>query len=240
MKKYLSLFIIVFTFTISNAQITITNIAGTPILDGDIITFNTTDEHSNLVTLITNNSGSSIDLSLVCDPITGTTGSDMEFCIGSCYWGITEGTVYPLSGSDAYTIGAGETSGALDVHFHNHDSGNPIITYDFKIYEDGNESNAISFTYKYDVNYVVNVDNITNSSISLYPNPATDNFTITVSDDFIGSQIILTNLLGKIVLKQNISSSKQNFAINNLGSGIYFYSIVNNNKIVATKKLIIK
>lgn len=234
-KTVLLLTIIIAIFTVTSAQFSITDLHGTPIVDGDVITFNTTEgEDANLVTLITNNSGSDMSLKLIAESIEGTDGSQMEFCIGTCHWGITVGTEYgPLA------LAAGATSGSGEVHFHNHSTENDVITYDFKIYEEGNETNAIHFTYKYDVNYV-GIDNISKSNSSVYPNPAINYFTISVNNSLIGTQLILTNLLGKTIFNQKINSQKQTFSTRNLNSGIYFYSIVNNNKIVETKKIIIK
>ena len=235
MKKTILIFFAVnLVVFISSAQISIKTPDGTPILDNDILMFNNIGDDANLITLITNPSTSSIDIKLIAETINGTDGSDMEFCIGLCRWGITQGVTYgPL------TINAGATTGSTEVHFHNHDSNNDIITYAFKIYEDGNETNAIHFTYKYDVNYV-ELENVKSSKILVYPNPAKSMITIRSINNIVGSQFILTNLLGKVVYKQELSSINELVDVSDFDKGIYFYSIISNNKIIETKKLIIK
>ncbi len=235
MKKII-FFIIAIVILISSgfAQITITKLDGTPINDGDIITFNNVGDDANLTTLITNNAGTAIDLNLVAEDIIGTNGSQMEFCFSSCLWGIVQGTIYgPLS------LDAGATTTELQVHFHNHSTENDVITYTFRIYEEGNSSNVVHFTYKYDVNYV-GIDDIKSYDISVYPNPTTEYFKIRLPEELEGSNITLTNILGEIILEKEINNSNEKVYVNNLAKGIYFYSIINANKLIETKKLIIK
>lgn len=228
MKKILLLSIaIVFNFTMSNAQITITNLAGTSIHDGDVITFNTTGDDANLVTLITNTSISSVDLKLVAETITGTDGSDMEFCFGTCRWGITQGEIY-----GPVTIDGGATTGSAEVHFHNHSTENDVITYAFKIYEEGNETNAVHFTYKYDVNFTA-TEKISESNIAVYPNPAS-NFVNIKAEKF--DEVIFTNISGQVVKR---ASGQKQISTSELVNGIYFYSIISENKIIKNGRLII-
>jgi serine protease AprX len=64
----------------------------------------------------------------------------------------------------------------------------------------------------------------------LYPNPANSNFTLTIPESIIGSNIKIYNSLGQLVLEQNIKSAVQNISIQNLANGIYCYFIDNNEK----------
>lgn len=188
MKKVLLFIVLISVISLTYSQtFSVAKLDGTPINDNDIIIFNNTDDEANLVTIITNNGSSAISLKLVAETITGTSGNDMEFCFGACFWGITQETIYgPIS------IDAGASTSELEVHFHNHSTENDVITYDFKIYEDGNESNAFHFTYKYDVNYV-GVNKISKSSVSVYPNPVKDKFTVELKSTN-NSEIVLTNI----------------------------------------------
>ncbi len=234
MKKSLLFIVLISIISFTYSQtFSVAKLDETPINDNDIITFNSVDDDANLVTIITNNGSSAINLNLVAETITGTAGTDMEFCFGACLWGITQGTIYgPLS------IDAGVSTGELEVHFHNHSTENDIITYTFKIYEDGNESNAFHFTYKYDANYV-GVSNISNNNIFVYPNPVKEKFTVKLNS-LNNSEIVLTNILGRVVLTQKLQENKNTVDVSKLSNGVYFYSIINNNKIIETKKLIIK
>jgi len=79
----------------------------------------------------------------------------------------------------------------------------------------------------------------TELSISLYPNPATEEVNILLNgeqnDD---NQILITDAVGKVVFKQTYSKGKSSVSldVNNWNRGIYFV-IVNNN---LSKKLILK
>ena len=78
-------------------------------------------------------------------------------------------------------------------------------------------------------------------AFSAYPNPAADNFFI----NFQGNEgmifnLVIYNLVGEEVLKRNISNGTNKISIDDLNNGVYFYSIVTNNEILETKKLIVR
>jgi len=243
MKNLLLLFVWLFSFfSITFAQITITDGVGTPINNGDTRIFNTDGDEANLVTLITNNASSQIELRLKAVSITGAHGAGMEFCIGACYFGMTAGTVYP-SGTTHYYLDAGVISGENDIHFHHHiQTGDPDVTeYVLKIYEDGNEANNfVQFTYKYDANYTGINDINRNNIVSIFPNPASNFFKINIPESSINSELIISNILGKTVLKSQLNVSETKIDTRNYASGIYFVSVLSEGKIIDTKKLIIK
>ncbi len=77
----------------------------------------------------------------------------------------------------------------------------------------------------------------TNSSeVKVFPNPSQGNFTIQVSDAFIGSKARIHNLLGQTVKEFIISDNIQN---SHLGQGIYILQIQKGNQ-VSTQKIIIQ
>ncbi len=241
MKGFFLNILFLFSFSLLFSQISITDGNGNPINNGDIRIFNSDGDEANLVTLVTNNSSSQIELNLKAVSITGAHGEGMEFCISTCYYGMTSGTVYP-TGTAHFYLDAGAVSGANDIHFHHHiQTGDPDVTeYVLKIYEKGNEANNyVQFTYKYDANYV-GVDNINNTSFSVYPNPATDILNIRIPENINSPELRLTNIIGKAILKTNLADSKNKINIKNLPAGIYFVTIISNGSIIDTKKLIKK
>ncbi len=60
--------------------------------------------------------------------------------------------------------------------------------------------------------------------VKIYPNPATDNLNIYMEYDvrWIGKDIYIMDMNGKIVLKKNITSTVQSVNISNLAPGVYF------------------
>ncbi len=80
----------------------------------------------------------------------------------------------------------------------------------------------------------VGVSEIRQSNISVFPNPAND-FVI-IEADYI-SEILITDLSGKVVYQNNINSSKERINISTFESGIYILSVKDENS-VYTQKLI--
>lgn len=83
---------------------------------------------------------------------------------------------------------------------------------------------------------------LTDGLFKIYPNPTSDRFTITVEDDLIytNSNLQLVNMLGQIMLSQNIgNSSKIQVDVSNLTSGMYF-AIMNFDKQKAVVKVFVE
>ena len=77
-----------------------------------------------------------------------------------------------------------------------------------------------------------------NVEITLYPNPITDNAIITV-DNSQQYNLKVFNGMGALVLDKNFTNSIE-LNRNNFTSGMYFYTISNENKSVKTDKFIVK
>jgi len=77
-----------------------------------------------------------------------------------------------------------------------------------------------------------------------YPNPAINKFNIDYNFDtnINKASLKIVNLLGSVVKEVEIdqNSNKLSMDISNLDSGVYFYSIVVDNQILQTKKLVIR
>ena len=84
----------------------------------------------------------------------------------------------------------------------------------------------LSFAFKSE-NYLYASDRIQVSQI--YPNPATDSISVTLSDGFDSGKIIFYTILGQKVLEKTISTQSPTISLKNLNSGIYFYKIESNN-----------
>ncbi len=65
-----------------------------------------------------------------------------------------------------------------------------------------------------------------NDIISIYPNPANTEFSVTMKNNSLYDQLIITDCLGKIVIK-NLIQPNTTVDIKSLDSGIYFVSFVN-------------
>jgi len=78
----------------------------------------------------------------------------------------------------------------------------------------------------------------TASVFTLYPNPATSNFTLELSSGFSGANVQIFNALGALVYEQAISQLSTNINLN-APAGIYFVKVSDREKMY-TQKLIIE
>jgi len=80
--------------------------------------------------------------------------------------------------------------------------------------------------------------NITNA-VKIYPNPFTTSINVAVEETLINNtEIIMYNVLGEMVMNTIITKQLSTIQTNELSSGVYFYKVVNNNKVIQSGKLI--
>jgi hypothetical protein len=76
--------------------------------------------------------------------------------------------------------------------------------------------------------------------LNIFPNPASEKFTIDLSvygnDEYI---VEVSNVLGRIVSKSEITNSESEVRFDNITSGIYFVQLIKGNKTIATGKLLV-
>lgn len=93
-------------------------------------------------------------------------------------------------------------------------------------------------------NLSIDTNNLANSSIKIYPNPATDRITIDFSNDINVSDwnVKIINTIGQEVFSQSINQQQSTVSFNSMnGTGIYFMRIYDDsNKLIDTKKIILK
>ena len=82
--------------------------------------------------------------------------------------------------------------------------------------------------------------NTTNpSSISVYPNPSSDELHLSLSDaEQFNTQLIITDILGQEVYSSIITQSESTHDISKLTSGIYTWRVIENNAIIKTGKVV--
>jgi hypothetical protein len=94
------------------------------------------------------------------------------------------------------------------------------------------------------ISQLVGVNTIVNSTkaIYIYPNPGNGNFVLEMEQlSNAKSEIVIYNCLGQAIhRKTNNSASKINFDLSNEENGIYFIEIKKDDKVIATKKIIIQ
>ena len=81
----------------------------------------------------------------------------------------------------------------------------------------------------------INVD-VEKSTVTLYPNPSADKFTVSAPENSI---VTIYSQLGNLISEQKTTSETTEINLANQSSGLYLIKITNNNKSV-TKKVILK
>lgn len=89
-----------------------------------------------------------------------------------------------------------------------------------------------------DVDALREVDNV----VTISPNPLSLNTTIVINSETINANYILKiyNITGKVVLNTKLTTRTTSLETKYFTSGIYFYKLMNKNKIIQTGKLISK
>ena len=78
--------------------------------------------------------------------------------------------------------------------------------------------------------------------VKIYPNPARNNITIEIDDDIelSGCIIELYTIQGQKAITSSIKNRLETFSVGTVAEGLYFYRVINGNKILGSGKLIIK
>jgi len=85
----------------------------------------------------------------------------------------------------------------------------------------------------------IEANNIPSSFINLYPNPAVDYLNLNTSNsDFVLAKVIISNSLGQQVSEQILSNGSQVLPVSQLGKGLYFVRIQDNQGREAVKQFV--
>ncbi len=192
---------------------------------------------------IYNASVGSLDLKCTRVKISETTGTSDYLCwgldllSGVCYSASTVGPSDPWTTPDMFTWAPGDT-GLLSVYYlANANPGTSV--YRYYIVEDGPETLLDSV----DVEFVstVSINEIPKMNVSVYPNPAKGSLNVlingTASEEY---QMVVYGLAGEKVLTTNLTDGVNKVDIARLSPGVYFYSVLFEQVVIETRKLIVR
>jgi hypothetical protein len=106
---------------------------------------------------------------------------------------------------------------------------------DYKVQvTDTNGCQSFSDVYVYTGSATTGINNITTEAITIFPNPATNELTITITDPVIlsgveGSSFTITNSIGQQMLQQPLSLIKTNVNVGTFPAGIYYINFKGEN-----------
>jgi hypothetical protein len=179
------------------------------------------------VTGIDNNncsSRASISLSVNPSPTISITSSQGTICVG-------ESATLTATGGATYTWSSGNTTASLAV--------NPTVTTSYSVDATGTNGCKRTSTYSQIVNACTGINSagqIEDLNISIYPNPNSGVFTVSLASDTLNVACTVYNNLGQVLLLQKLEDLNSEMNLNKLENGIYYLIItVDGNKIFESK-----
>ncbi len=181
-----------------------------------------------------------LDLTIMRTRIIELTDTKDYFCWGvslqdgACYSEEAVSASSPRTAVDEFTFDAG-VEGIL-YSYHKPYGNNGVAKYRYYVMSNGVALDSVDVQY----NNVLSVSNNQPTTINVYPNPAYD--MVNVQVDNIGSTgtMMIYDISGKKVMSSKIKNGKNQFNVEALTAGVYFYTIRNNQDIIETKKLLIQ
>lgn len=218
------------SLSLSDANGPITN-NGTVIITGSV--------YSLLISKIycTNNSASTINVRVKKEYISLIQGTYNTYCWGNCY----DSSLY-ISGITV-PIGAGITDSLNFIGDYNGHGIPGASTIKYTFYDDSNPTDEVSVNVQYTA--TVGLDELLSdvNFSAAYPNPATNqvSFNYSLPVGISEASIIIRDILGNTVKKSLITNQEGKVVIStkDLTNGLYFSTVIVNDKIFSSRKLII-
>jgi hypothetical protein len=134
------------------------------------------------------------------------------------------------SGAISYTWNTTATTTAVVI--------SPSVTTSYTVTGSGANGckNTITITQSVSACAGINANQLSNTIISVYPNPSNGEFTISTDSDM---NLSIINNLGQVVKEISINSSNNyNASVSNLANGIYFVVGKNNDQLISQKIIV--
>jgi hypothetical protein len=139
----------------------------------------------------------------------------------------------------------GETTAPANIftlHYNaNGNQGVSLVRY--TLFNADDMSDNVVFYFTYNSNVSISDSKIAASNIAAYPNPATDRVTIKYSlNHNAPAKLVVKNLMGTTLYTTPLyaNNDKVTLDVSQYASGIYFYSLVIDEHVVSTKKLLVR
>jgi len=131
--------------------------------------------------------------------------------------------------------GAGNSNTKLNYQFIDN---NPLSGTTYYRLKQTDYDNAFEYFKAVAVNFIA--DNSIQISLEAYPNPSTGSFNINFYNEYNNTEIKVINSLGQVVeYFNNFNNGENNIYISGLSKGNYFVIVLDNNKILDSKMMIV-
>lgn len=242
MKKIILIVSLVFFVVFSQAQISLAKPDGTPINNGQIFTYNTTNEDAATFKYkIINASSAATNVKIKVVNIVNATGNNVQFCyLPTCLFSIVAGNSYPPSST--INIGPSSETPSAGFNFWNYNTGDGVnypIDYVFKFYQVnsfGSEiGNSVTITYRYNPNAMSVSDvNSKNNNFAIVGTKIGNTAEIIAKDQLSYS---IYNMNGILKTKGKLEKGSNTIDTSSFNSGIYMIQLQNKEGETITRKL---
>jgi hypothetical protein len=245
MKKLLLFFVVaVLSTTYINAQSQSLSLSwdGNNLADTVMVMVEPNGEEATVFhAIVTNNSDNIVNVKVLRTSVDVLENTVNSFCFANqCYPPFTDESDYlpiPAGGSSPDDDFKGEftANGAIGIS---------IVKY--KFFNINNDEDFVEVVIKYNSSPEAIDESIAkNINISeVYPNPAKQSVSLDYSFEVNvdAASVKIVNLLGSVVkeVEMNQNAGKLSIDISDLNNGVYFYTVVVNNEVLKTKKLVIR
>lgn len=228
--------------SLSYSQITLTRHSGSPIVNGQVIAFNsvvlTAAEMDFYVRNISTTTTTNVKI--LCESLVNNDGTGFELCFGNeCLSYVEQGETYPTTAP--VVLAPNGVNGNFD-HFLNTNAGTGPYPKDyvFKFYQingTGNEvSNSITMTYRFDPNLSVDdIHQLENSGVIVKSTSVKNQLEL---DVLKSNTMSIFDLNGKQVYTTKLNYGVQSVDISNLNTSVYILRFASEDGRVSSKKII--
>lgn len=238
MKKLILSILSIVTTGLVFAQSSITLEGSSTVISGTAYTENLSSAVYDLHVvdfIVHNESGSNQQWKITRKHINNPAGWEDYLC-----WGLNGafGNCYPVNSNAVWSCGAemilADSSGRLSTYVTSPTGGTGH--YRYYVSTDG-----VNFIDSVDiiVNNTLSVEEKASLSINVSPNPASDNLTINASGAGETS-VRIVDVLGNVVLNEQVFTSKKTFDISRFRNGVYFVTVEAEGFKPVTRKVIVR
>ena len=204
---------------------------GATINDSLLVSGSSTDNELVAELIVTNNTGSSMDIKVRRTEIQIVDGSINYFCWAD--------NCYPPNVNESFghlSLGAGQSSaeGDFSGHYEPHNNyGDSFIEYEF--FNMNNEDENVKVVVQF-ATITVGI-NENEPSVKIYPNPATEHITINLS--CIMNTVKLYDYTGSKIIEEVVNNSIYKMNTAQISTGVYILRITTDKEVIV-KQIIIK
>ena len=237
--KLLFLSVLLATFSM-NAQYTVEDQNGSPILDGHILTYGTLTYPEASFDFYVNNISPTETIRMKIEFVSAINadGSQMELCFGLCYTGIVIGQSYPPNADYVEILPGGQT--LPGNHMFNADPGDGInmVIYNFRFYQidmAGNEiGDPLTVIYRYDP--TLGINDLNNLNVNVHSTLISEELVVEVEDEL---SLRVYDLQGKQIKNHNLNIGINQFNVSDLAPQMYILHFQNKQGISQTTKVVV-